>query len=72
MGFDLVKKYAQHSVKRPLRHRINVSLAIFAFGISCYGLLAYEDLSFLIGILITTVAIGLFASASSFKKKYSI
>ncbi|ANQ24059.1 hypothetical protein BA893_20790 [Vibrio natriegens] len=72
MGFALVQKYAQYSVKRPWCHRISVALVFFVFLFSSYGLLAHEELSYLLGIFVTFAATGLFASASAFKKRYPI
>ncbi|BDR16134.1 hypothetical protein [Vibrio sp. STUT-A11] len=72
MSFALVQKYAQYSVKRPWCHRIGVAVILFVFLFSSYGLLAHEELSYLLGIFITFAATGLFASASAFKKRYPI
>ena len=65
-----VKRYAQHSVKRPWAHRINILLVLFVFSVSVYELLANEEFVYLSGIAFTFFATAFFASASSFKKRY--
>ncbi|MHA2714114.1 hypothetical protein ACXZ7B_05415 [Vibrio owensii] len=65
-----VKRYAQYSTKRPWFHRINVMLVLFVFVVSVYELLANEEFVYLSGIAFTFIATALFASASSFKKRY--
>ena len=68
--FMLVKRYAQDSIKRPWFHRINILLVFLMFIVSAYELLANEEFIYLLGVVFTFVATALFASASSFKKRY--
>ncbi|EGR2695760.1 TPA: hypothetical protein ACX3DT_000289 [Vibrio parahaemolyticus] len=66
----LVKRYAQYSVKRPWFHRFNISLVLTVFVVSVYELLANEEYVYLAGVVFTFTSTLLFASASTFKKRY--
>ncbi|WP_045495431.1 hypothetical protein [Vibrio hyugaensis] len=65
-----VKRYAQYSVKRPWFHRINILFVLLVFVVSAYELLENEEFIYLLGVAFTFLATALFASASSFKKRY--
>ncbi|EGQ7955075.1 hypothetical protein JRK27_000840 [Vibrio vulnificus] len=64
------RKYAHFSVKHPWIHRFNLLVALMIFAVSCYELLADENLWYGLGTLFTFVLLLVFASASEFKRKY--
>ncbi|ELP5727276.1 hypothetical protein QTV44_000458 [Vibrio vulnificus] len=64
------RKYAHFSVKYPWVHRLNLLIALLIFVISCYELLANENLWYGLGTGVTFLMVLVFALASEFKRKY--
>ncbi|HAS6346813.1 hypothetical protein LZU85_02525 [Vibrio sp. IRLE0018] len=64
------RKYAHFSVKYPWVHRFNLLFTLAIFIVSCYELLANENLRYGVGIAVTFLMVLVFALASEFKRKY--
>ncbi|WP_241749909.1 hypothetical protein, partial [Vibrio vulnificus] len=66
------QKFSLHQLNkvRSRPYRFNLLVALMIFAVSCYELLANENLWYGLGTLFTFVLLLVFASASEFKRKY--
>ncbi|PSW11187.1 hypothetical protein C9J01_17160 [Photobacterium rosenbergii] len=66
----MFRAYAHFSVNHPVIHIVNLLIVMTIFAVSCYQLLANENLLFSAGFLFVTLPIILFAKSSDYKRKY--
>ncbi|MQC52959.1 hypothetical protein FDE71_22655 [Vibrio parahaemolyticus] len=66
----LVMRDVQYFVNRHWFHRCHVSLVFMVFVVSVCVVLAHEEFVVLVGVVVTVASTLLFASASTFKKRY--
>ncbi|PSW19502.1 hypothetical protein C9I98_11320 [Photobacterium sanctipauli] len=66
----MFRVYARFSVNYPIVHKLNILLVAAIFLLSCYQLLANENLLFGISLLLITIPTFIFAKSSDYKRKY--
>ena len=66
----MFRAYAHFSVNHPLMHYTNLLAVLAVFIVSCYQLLANENLLFASGLLFVVLPTIVFARSSDYKRKY--
>lgn len=66
----MFRAYAHFSVKYPAIHIANLLIVLSVFIISCYQLLANENLQYAAGFVFVILPIIVFAKSSDYKRKY--
>lgn len=66
----MFRAYAHFSVNHPLVHKFNLLVVLTIFIVSCYELLANEEIIFSLGFVLIVFPALVFAKASNYKQKY--
>ncbi|KHT61570.1 hypothetical protein RJ45_21880 [Photobacterium gaetbulicola] len=66
----MFRAYARFSMNHPYMHYANLLIVLAIFIISCYQLLANENLNFAAGLLFVVLPTFVFARSSDYKRKY--
>ncbi|PSW03846.1 hypothetical protein C9I89_15750 [Photobacterium lipolyticum] len=66
----MFRTYAHFSVSHPYLHKANLLILFAIFALSCYQLLANENIVYAAGFLFVIIPIFIFAKSSDYKRKY--
>ena len=66
----MFRTYAHFSVNNPYLHKANILILLVIFSVSCYQLLANENIEYAAGFLIVFIPTFIFAKSSDYKRKY--
>lgn len=69
-GKSMFRAYAHFAVNHPIIHYANMLVVLAVFVVSCYQLLANENLLFVLGLLFVVLPTIVFARSSDYKRKY--
>lgn len=66
----MFRMYAHFSVNHPYLHKSNLLIVLIIFVLSCYQLLANENLEYAAGFLFVMIPTIIFAKSSAYRQKY--